>query len=266
MDGSIEEPGSPFVVYFHGVPGTPAELALCDGMPLLDPNTFAPDRSAMEPTLGASAMFDLLAKEIAIKSGARPIRLIGFSLGTFAALHLASRLGSRIVRLDLISAAAPLELGDFLPDMAGRHVFSAAGTGGWKFDALVWLQALLARYAPRVMTALLFASASSADRALLANTDVRARYRKMLRASFMGGSNSYRREIGAYVQPWADLLPAGSAETVLWHGSEDDWTPFAMAEALKAARPQHSRIERLAGQSHYSALVAALTALNTEMH
>lgn len=264
MGSDVEKSDCPFVVYFHGVPGTPQELALADDVSILGPDVFAPDRTASDAKLDANAMFDLLAKEIAANAGTRPIRLIGFSLGAFAALQIASRLGSRIVRLDLISAAAPRELGDFLPDMAGRRVFSVAGTGGWKFDLLVGLQAALARLTPGLMTAMLFASASPADRMLLAQKQVRSRYRRMLRASFADGGNGYRREIGAYVKPWAEVLNTVSAETVLWHGSDDNWTPFAMAEALASARPQESRIERLAGMSHYSTLIAALSALATE--
>jgi pimeloyl-ACP methyl ester carboxylesterase len=266
MGDGIESADSPFVAYLHGVPGTPAELTLFDGKSPLGPDVFAPDRTAIDPKLDADAVFDLLAAQIVDKGGHRPIRLIGFSLGAFVALQIASRLGPRIVRLDLISAAASHELGDFLPDMAGRHVFAIAGTGGWKFDMLVGLQAALARTAPQIMRAMLFASASPTDRALLAQREARARYHQMLRASFAGGSSCYHREIGAYVQPWADCLTAVRAETVLWHGSEDDWTPFAMAQALAAALPQQSRIERLAGLSHYSTLVAALTALATELN
>ena len=67
------------------------------------------------------------------------------------------------------------------------------------------------------------------------------------------------------MKSWADSLTAVPAETVLWHGSEDDWTPFAMAEVLNEDLPNQSRIERLPGLSHYSTLVAALTALATEM-
>lgn len=135
----IEKANSPFVVYLHGVPGTPAELALSDGTSLLGPNVFAPDRTAIDPKLNANAAFDLLATQIAEKGGTRPIRLIGFSLGAFVALQIASRLGPQIARLDLISAAAPHELGDFMPEMVGRRVFAVAGTGGLSFDMLVWL-------------------------------------------------------------------------------------------------------------------------------
>lgn len=258
---SLDQPAPPLIVYLHGVPGTSAELALWDGIAKLGPTVFAPDRHAIDPRLDADAMFDLLAREIATRADTRPIHLIGFSLGAFAALQIASRLRARIARLDLISAAAPLALGDFLPSMAGRQVFGMARVGGWKFQAAVRVQAALGRRAPSLMTAMLFASAVPADNRLFAQNGVKARYRQMLRASFTDGGSSYRREICAYVQPWAHSLAHVTAPAVLWHGSADNWTPIGMAEALVAVLPVPSRIERLEGQSHYSAMAAALAAL-----
>ncbi len=209
--------------------------------------------------------FDRLAEMICKEGDARPIHLIGFSLGAFAALQVASRLGDNVVRLDLISAAAPLDLGNFLPDMAGRAVFNAARAGRWRFRALVWLQATLARFAPGMLTSTLFASAAPADRALLAGEGFRARYRDVLRASFVDDGAGYRREVAAYVRPWAGSLATISADTTLWHGNADNWAPFAMAEALQAALPGGATLNRLAGLSHYSALAAALSAIADEV-
>lgn len=254
----------PLIVYLHGTPGSGGELALVDGNNALGPDICTPDRFGIDPQLDIDTAFERLAEMICKEGDTRPIHLIGFSLGAFAALQVASRLSARVVRLDLVSAAAPLELGHFLPDMAGRPVFEAARAGGWKFCALVRLQAMFARIMPGAMTSMLFASAAPADRALLAAKGFRARYRQILSASFTDGGVGYAREISAYVRPWAGCLANISADTTLWHGSEDNWTPFTMAEALCAALSAGVRINRLAGLSHYSALAAALSAIAEE--
>lgn len=255
----------PLIVYLHGAPGSCGELALVDGDNALGPDIYTPDRFRIDPQVDIDTAFDRLAAMICKEGDTRPIHLIGFSLGAFAALQVASRLGDNVVRLDLISAAAPLELGNFLPDMAGRAAFRAAATGSWKFGALARLQATLARFMPGMFTSMLFSSAAPADRALLAGEGFRARYRDVLRASFVDGGAGYRREVAAYVRPWAGCLANVSADTTLWHGNADNWAPFAMAEALQAALPSGAKLNRLAGLSHYSALAAALSAIADEV-
>ena len=103
-------------VYLHGLPGSPAELSLAGpGSPWIDPAlVYAPDRSALAADLPE------LARQIAIWSSGEPIDLVGFSLGGAAALRLAPLLGEQVARIDLIAPAAPLSLGDFLPDKIGR--------------------------------------------------------------------------------------------------------------------------------------------------
>ncbi len=256
---------SPLIVYLHGTPGSGGELALVGGDSALGPDVYTPNRFGIDPHSDIGAAFDRLAEMICKEGGARPIHLIGFSLGAFVALQVASRLGGNCARLDLISAAAPLELGTFLPDMAGQAVFNAARAGGWRFRALVWLQATLARFMQGMFTSTLFASAAPADRALLAGEGFRARYRDVLRASFVDGGAGYRREVAAYVRPWAGCLANVSADTTLWHGNADNWAPLAMAEALQAALPSGAKLNRLAGLSHYSALASALSAIADEV-
>lgn len=67
-------------------------------------------------------------------------------------LRLAKILGDKVMGLDLISVAAPFELGDFLPHMAGRPVFDAAESSKFKFNILCMFQAIMVRAAPNLFS------------------------------------------------------------------------------------------------------------------
>ena len=96
------------VAYLHGAPGGPRELLLFGGESLVGRGiAYAPDRSACASDLPFHDYVDKLALDIAGRVDG-PIRLVGFSMGTFIALHVTERLGDRISRIDLVSAAAPL--------------------------------------------------------------------------------------------------------------------------------------------------------------
>ncbi|HEX4849027.1 MAG TPA: alpha/beta fold hydrolase [Novosphingobium sp.] len=245
-------------IYLHGVPGSPAELALAR---TAAPGWFVPDRN--EPALGTS-LDDRLA-ELARRIGAlhpdAKLHLVGFSLGAMIALRLAPLLGARVSRIDLISAAAPLEGGDFLPDMAGRAVFGLARRAPGLFALLARAQSCLARIAPRWLTRQLFATAQGEDLALARSEAFVDGIAAILRGGLGRSSLGYRAEIAGYVQPWADRLAQVSAPVTLWQGSADNWTPPEMAEYLAQRLPNVVAVHRLEGRSHYSALGAALARL-----
>jgi pimeloyl-ACP methyl ester carboxylesterase len=242
-------PGAAFV-YFHGIPGSPEELALFgagDGI-------YAPDRAAVRLDLDLNAAFDALAADLAARFAGQPMSLIGFSLGSRAALEMAARLGDQVVRIDLVATAAPLESGDYLGAMAGKHVFALARLSGLLFRVLTALQALLVRVAPHWFCRQLFASAQGADAALAAQPAFRATMARILSHSLQQGAANYQREIRGFVQPWSALLPQIHQPVHLWHGEADNWAPPAMSAALLAALP-NAVMENVAGPlSHYSTL------------
>lgn len=225
-------------VYLHGLPGGPEELALA-GVSLP-----CPVRRGDEA--------DTLA-QIRAMAGGEPLHLIGFSLGAALALRLAPALAP--ARLTLISPAGPLELGDFLPRMAGAPVFRAARRP-MLFRALTAMQSLAFTHAPARSLETLFASAPTADRALLTAENQRLLL-QAIRSSLGPGRAAYRAEIARYVQPWADLLARVPCPVTLWQGEADTWTPPDMAKALQAALPR-ADLHLLPGLGHYSTLCHAL--------
>ncbi|UZR27786.1 alpha/beta fold hydrolase [Methylococcus mesophilus] len=243
------------VVYFHGAPGAPGEAALFDrlgkahGLRFLSFDRFAFDRS-----LTGEAYFRALAEAISGEAGGASVDLIGFSIGAFVALQTCRHLGAGVRSLHLVSAAAPLEAGDFLGTMAGGGVFRVARTAPALFECLSWGQGLLARAFPAALFSLLFASAAGEDRVLAADPAFQVRMKETLRDCFVERMPGYIRDIEAYVQPWGAMLSGVEAETHVWHGRQDSWSPVGMADYLASEIPGCSQVEIMEGLSHYSCL------------
>ncbi len=247
------------LIYFHGAPGGPRE---CDGLVAQAAQAgvrlVAIERFDLPSAMQGEAYFQALAREVERLAEGRPVNLLGFSLGAFVALQTARHLPTPVRSLHLVAAPAPLEAGDFLGQMAGGGVFRLARDWPRLFSLLSRGQGCLARYWPAGLYRLLFASAQAADRPLAATAAFREQLLGPLQDCFGPGLAGYLRDLRAYVQPWQASLAQIEADTWLWHGDADNWSPPAMAlylqTALRQARPCHW----LPGLSHYSSLQAAL--------
>lgn len=213
-------------VYFHGIPGAHREIALAGVIPT----------------------------DLAPETEAGPGRhLVGFSLGAHRALKAAASTGA--ARLDLIAPGAPLDLGDFLPRMAGRPVFEAARRG--RLARFTAMQRMMLRLSPALTLRVVFAGSVPADLRLIRPGPSRDILVETLRDSLLGDPAGYRAAVEAYVQPWAETLPDVTCAVRIWHGRADKWAPFDMAEALRDALPG-AELVPLPGLGHFSALVEAL--------
>jgi pimeloyl-ACP methyl ester carboxylesterase len=246
---------TPHPVYFHGLPGSGDELALFDGAlngKLAD--IFVPVRDDNRAEIDRQSYMDSIARQIDARFPDGAIHLIGFSLGAFVAIQIAALLKNRVARIDLVSAAAPLELGSFLNDMAGKAVFETARSSPFRFKLLVKLQSWTARWLPNILFKAVFANAAGQDRELAADPAFQKRSAEIMAHSLGRNSKAYRSEIAFYVSGWADILSAVTQPVTLWQGDADNWTPPAMAEALQQALPNVCSRRDLKGLSHYSAL------------
>lgn len=239
-------PPAPSLVYFHGMPGGPGEWGMVAPSNLRDA-AWLPDRNDPAMTVDAQAE--------GCPDGAV---LVGFSLGAFAALQVAARLGGRIAALHLISPAAPLQLGDFLPEMAGGPLFAMAARRPRLFALAVAAERVLARHTPGFLFDRLFATAQGGDDALRRDPAFRAGMAKVLRDGLGRNSRGFSEEVRAYVGDWREVPGRVRVPVTIWQGSDDNWTPPAMAQALHGALPG-STLVVLGGCSHYSALREALT-------
>jgi pimeloyl-ACP methyl ester carboxylesterase len=243
-------------VYLHGQPGSPDELGL---VPAARPaDLLAPDRAADRPDLPFGPYLDHLTATVLARYPTGPVRLVGFSLGAVVALEVASRIVDRDVRLDLVSPAAPLALGDFLPDMAGGAVFGLAARSPALFALLTRLQGGLARVAPGLLFGQVFAGAAGADADLARDPAFQATIRRILRNGLAAGAEGYQREVLGYVAWRPERLSDLTHPVTLWQGEADTWTPPTMARALAQALPGAPTLRTFPGLSHYSTLQAAL--------
>ena len=236
----------PATLYFDGLPGSAAELA-----------GFGPEIAARAAHFDVAARggdFAGLAEAIAARFPEERLHLVGFSLGAAAALRVTSHLGERVERIALVSPAAPLQLGDFLGQMAGAPVFRAALAGRASLAALTFVQAQFARIAPAKMAAALMAKAQGQDRALAADPRFIAVLSQSLRTSLLEQRAAYMAEIRAYVGDWRADLARVHQPVAIWQGTEDDWTPPDMAKALADALPSRPPVTLLPGLSHFSTL------------
>lgn len=253
-----ETPGQT-VLYFHGLPGSAAELGSFGPAIAAHARHFHVVARGDALAGGSpSGYFGRLAAQIERQWPDGPLHLVGFSLGAAAALRVVPVLGARVRQIDLVAPAAPLSLGDFLDDMAGAPVFRAARAGRAAFAALTQVQALAARFAMPRMAAALMASARGGDAGLAADPLFLEQLAHSLRASLLTQRAAYQAEIRLYVADWSADLAKVQQPVTIWQGSADNWTPPAMAQALAAALPAGADLRMQPGLSHFSCLRAYL--------
>lgn len=243
------------VIYFHGAPGAPEECSIFEqhakdcGLTII-----CFDRFAVSPSITGNAYFQLLAKEIADVANGRKVDVIGFSIGAFIALQTCRHLTNEVENLHLISAAAPLEAGDYLEAMAGGQVFKLARSLPRLFVVLSYWQEILALLFPNALFRLLFSSAEGEDKVLAENREFQSDITGVLKSCFVGRVQGYARDILAYVHPWKDTLSAITVNTHIWHGADDNWSPRLMADHLASAVRSCTTFKIFSGLSHYSCL------------
>lgn len=247
------------VIYFHGAPGSPEECRIFEHEAKAHNLTFICfDRFTVDSSLTGAAYYPFLAAEILKKARGKQVDVVGFSIGAFVALQTCRYLGETVRNLHLISAAAPLEAGDFLDAMAGKRVFQLAKTAPVLFMLLSYWQGLLALLFPKMLFQLLFASSTGKDKALTANREFKSSLTSILKSCFVSRISGYVRDINAYVSPWGESLADITATTYIWQGAEDNWSPKAMATYLASVIPQCVQIEIVDELSHYSCLYDAV--------
>lgn len=243
------------VIYFHGTPGSLDECEIFDVYGKQHHLAIiCYDRSTIDPRLQGDVYYQCIADEIAKKVGANPVDFIGFSIGAFIALQVCRAMSGKVRSLHLVSAAAPLDAGNFIDAAAGNAVFRLAQNHPSAFMWLARVQGWLASRFPGLLLRMLFSSAAGEDKVLAEDKTFRTTMTKMLKTCFKRDSLGYARDIIAYVQPWKATLADISVDTHIWHGAEDNWSPVAMADYLASALPGCSKITVLDGLSHYSCL------------
>ncbi|MDZ4692967.1 alpha/beta hydrolase [Terricaulis sp.] len=245
------------VIYCHGLPGSPEELSAFGAW---TPRQHVHGLDRLGHHNGPYEENVLLAFDaIGVDE---PVTLVGFSLGAMSAVRIAAERGPLVRKLILISPAAPLQLGNFLPVMAGRPVFEAAQAGDLALRLFTASQASLVALAPKLAVKTMFRASTDAELDLLASPRFVEVVVRGLRTCLGPRQAAYRGELHAYVRPWAHVLDDIRCETEIWSGSLDDWAPPAMSEALKERLGDRASLNVCPGLGHYSTLRTALSRLD----
>ena len=248
MNADAQISHSSAMIYLHGLPGSPDELALSEQTDLNVPEVLDP------------LDFGSFDRRYETQS---PVTVIGFSLGAFSALKLAISRPNSVAELILISPAGPLEMGPFLNQMAGAAVFKTAKANSLAFALLTAAQALMAHISPRFLLKQMFANSCEAEQALLNNSKAVNCLINGLKHSLWGAAPLYRQTVSEYVQPWEAELSKVQCPCQVFHGELDDWVPIEMARALFDRLPMGSHFRMEQGMGHYSTLIKVLpTILN----
>ncbi len=243
------------LIYFcHGVPGGERDSAFIkDALPvgtkLITPNLLAVKEDPREACI---RQFD----ELTAGFEEAEVHVIGFSIGTLAAAHIAGARSERVAKLSLVSSAAPLSLGNFLPKTAGAPVFKVARSSPRLLKVLIVLQGLLFRMRPTVLLKGLFAKCGAMERELIGRPEVASVLHAGLANSLVSHPEIYAAYLKAYVSDWSAVLSGIGCPTELWHGSADTWSPIDMAWALKEALPIDAQLHIVDRAEHYSTLQA----------
>ena len=245
------------VIYFHGVPGAIEECALFDAYGKAhNLSIVCFDRFAIDNRLNHDDYYQVLADQITNKIGSKPVDFIGFSIGAHVALEVSARLKDQVGQIHLVSAAAPLGGGDFIDKVAGGLVFKLAMKKPFIFYLLTQYQKIIAMLAPQFLVKLLFASAAGKDKALSKTDDFKSYITLILKHCFLKRTSGYIRDVDFYVA-WQGKLSVHNNSVQLWHGTEDNWSTFSMAEYLNKEIPGSSGVNAMQGLSHYSCLYQA---------
>jgi len=232
-------------IYCHGLPGSAEELHFLtrdDNKPV---HVFGPQHQdeideAINSTLG------------------QPLHIIGFSLGAMAAIKLAVKYEGVVSRVSLISPAAPLELGNFLPQMAGKFVFQLASKSNFQFRLLTALQKAGVGISSEFAINAMFKGSPESETALLKNPEFKKAIEFGLKDSYGKNNAAYRRAVHEYVRPWAHYLANIKCPVSIYHGVLDNWAPIEMAYTLRGEITSKVEVIEYPDLGHYSTLRKAL--------
>ena len=230
--------GTPVFV-LHGTPGSLSKFSAADaaaeklGQALITPDRWGYGGSDAhpEPSLAAWAQ-DMAA--LADERNAAEFAVLGISGGGPYAASTAAVLAHRVTALGLISPVGEIVGGIDMPKLSIMHRFC--------FRILPRLPTLIAaifslfawglRVAPTLAMRIAMCNVPAADRALLANAQIRQRLIDMYRQGLRPGSSGPVNDLVLFSKSWNFSPNTITAPAKLWIGSADTNVPQAAAIAL----------------------------------
>lgn len=248
----MEKTNQEAAYFCHGMPGSEHDARLLQHVDndvcLITANLL--EATSADPISDVLKDFDQGTSEFADGK----INVVGFSIGAMVAIKVVAARPKRVGRLTLISPAAPLSLGNFLPHMAGKPVFSLAMKHRGLLRALTVVQGLISSVAPGLLIRQLFAKCGEAEQALLDDPTFREVIAHGFSNSFRQSPEAYVGFVRSYVEDWSADLRRVTCPVELWHGDQDTWAPIAMSQQLQAVFGDTSQLNSVEDTEHYSTL------------
>lgn len=247
----------PMAYFLHGLPGSPRDAELLHRT-VTDKYQVVPlEYLASHSDKDLNAILQDFDADL-MNRDSNPVKLFGFSLGAMVAIHLAAARPEKVESLILISPAAPLSLGKFLPDMAGKPIFTLAQKSPRTLARLTYLQATVARFAPHFLIKQLFQKSGVLERQLLADPSFQNIVANGMRHSFTAHRQAYLSLLQLYVSDWSTVIDEVQCPVEIWHGAQDKWAPLAMSHALCREFQKPAKLQVIPDAEHYSTLSKTL--------
>jgi pimeloyl-ACP methyl ester carboxylesterase len=236
------ESGDPLgqpLFFFHGLPGSRFQCPDEGDARERGVRLIAPERPGFGLSDPVSEPYPLAAwaRDVGAVAGLLGIErftVVGYSLGGMYALACASALPQRVVRLGLISSAAPLDVPGNWEGMGGTRAF---------YDLARYDPAALAGAAeplmsdPATFLDALAGNACEVDQCLFAAPALRDRFLRDAREVLRGDLHAPLRDLLLCTHPWGFELASIRTPAMLWHGLDDISAPPAMARYLASTLP-----------------------------
>lgn len=229
------------VIAFHGTPGSRLEQ-MCDLSILKQLNTrlivvdrpgyglsdFQQDRTLLDWPDDISQLADALDLD--------RFSILGYSGGGPYAAACAFKIPQRLIRVALLSSAAPFDAPGVIDAMlpANRGMFELAANDYQQ--AARQLAALITT--PDAVLTMMEAPASAPDKRIFSDENFRHMYTTNLVASLRQGLTGFTYDMSLIARPWGFDPATIKVKVDLWHGGQDINVPLAMGQYLANTMPQ----------------------------
>jgi pimeloyl-ACP methyl ester carboxylesterase len=245
------------VIALHGTPGSRLKYSAAHdtarvlGLRLLslDRWGYGSTSSHPNPSLGT---YGAEIAQFADRLGLDRFSVVGVSGGGPFAVAVAAILGQRVRRLALVAPVGQLAGSQPVRDMRAFHWSSfrmlpaVPGAVRLTFEVYRWLLA----FAPKTAITLASARAKGADRALVADPDIRNQLAATFATGLKPGVAGAVTDMSLFARRW-DVVPSNvHAHTRMWIGTADCNIPLSAARQLCAMIPRSIAVE-LEGQGHF---------------
>lgn len=225
------------IFHIHGLPGSTGESELF--------TSFKPANLLHLKPFGVAGQEKLIQAH-------SQFSIVAFSLGSKTAMEIAAAYPQKVQKITLVSPAAPLELGNFLPHMDGRMVFEIAQANSLLYALMTFGMGMMAQYSPAYLMKRMFGESCEAEQELLKNETFRRVFCQGLKQSLVDERVQYMKAVKEFGQPWADTLNQVVCPVEIWHGTRDTWAPFAMGQALAKRIGKNATLVPCDTLGHYS--------------